>query len=127
MVWLALLQTLNSVGVLDDLDGVALHLAVGHELELGFVAKFAEGLAPIDDGVDGLDVGNAEIFGGFCAFGREFNAERTQSPNTTLLPARSCSRRQATASVRMPLTVPLEKGELWSEMCLQKSSKSSLS
>ena len=78
MVWLALLQTLNSIRVLDDLDGVVLHLAAGNELELSLVAEVAEVLAGIPADVHGLDVAGTEFLGGFCAFAAEFNTEAAE-------------------------------------------------
>ena len=77
-VWLALLQALNRVGVLDDLDGVALHLAAGNELELGLVAEVAEVLARIPADVHGLDVACAEFLSRFCAFAAKFHTETAE-------------------------------------------------
>ena len=73
-----LLQTLNSVGVLDDFDGVVLHLARGNELELSHVAEVAEVLAGIPADVHGLDVACAEFLSGFCAFAAEFHTEASE-------------------------------------------------
>ena len=71
----SLLQTLNSIRVLDDFDGVALHLAAGNKLELGLVAEVAEVLAGIPADVHGLDVACAEFLGGVCAFATKFHTE----------------------------------------------------
>jgi len=73
-----LLQTLNRVGVLDDLDGVVLHLATGNELELRLVAEVAEVLAGRPADVHGLDVGCTELLSRFCAFAAEFHTEAAE-------------------------------------------------
>ena len=72
-----LFQPLNSIGVLDHLDGVGGELAAGNKLELSDLAEILavefERLAPYD--VDFLDVINGEVFGGDCAFGGEAGAK----------------------------------------------------
>ena len=78
MVWLALLQTLNRIRVLDDLDGVVLHLARGNKLELSLDAEVAEVLAGIPADVHGLDVACAEFLGRFSAFAAKFNTEAAE-------------------------------------------------
>jgi len=77
-----LLEPLNSVRVLDDLDGIALHLATGNELELGVFAEVLEVLAGRPADVHGLDVGSAELFGGLCAFAAELDAEASEFTET---------------------------------------------
>ena len=78
MVWLSLLQTLNSIRVLDDLDGVVLHLAGGNELELSLVAEVPEILARIPADVHGLDVAGTEFLSRVCTFAAEFNTEAAE-------------------------------------------------
>ena len=78
MVWLALLQTLNRVRVLDDFDGVVLHLAGGNELELGLVAEVAEVFARIPADVHGLDVAGTEFLSRVCALAAEFHTEAAE-------------------------------------------------
>ena len=73
-----LLEPLNSVRVLDDLDGIALHLATGNKLELGIFAEVLEVLAGGPADIHGLDVGCAEVLGGLCAFAAEFYAEASE-------------------------------------------------
>jgi len=73
-----LFQTLNSVCVLDDLDGVVLHLAAGNELELGLVAEVAEVLARIPADVHGLDVRCTEFLSGVCALAAKFHTEAAE-------------------------------------------------
>ena len=73
-----LLEALNRVGVLDDFDGVVLHLAGRNELELSLVAEVPEILARIPADVHGLDVGCTEFLGGVCAFAAEFNTEAAE-------------------------------------------------
>ena len=46
-----------------------------------------------------------------------------RSGNLTFLPKRRSSLVQTTASVRMPLMAPLEKGVLWLDMCSANSSR----
>ena len=75
---MGLFEPLNSIRVLDDLDGVALHLARGNELELSLVAEVAEVLARTPADVHGLDVGCAELLSRFCAFAAEFNTEAAE-------------------------------------------------
>jgi len=73
-----LLQTLNSVRVLDDFDGVVLHLAGRNELELSLVAEVPEILARIPADVHGLDVGCTEFLSRFCAFATKFHTEAAE-------------------------------------------------
>ena len=72
-----LLESLNSVRVLDDLDSVGCELAAGNQLELGYLTEVLavelKALAPYD--VDLLDVIDGEILGGDCAFGGEAGAK----------------------------------------------------
>ena len=72
-----LLESLNSVRVLDDLDGVGSELAAGHEFELSLVAKVlaveVDALSPSD--VDLLDVLDGEVLGSDCALRGEAGAE----------------------------------------------------
>ena len=68
---------MNSVGVLDDLDGVVLCLAGRNELELCFCAELlaVEGKSLAPDDVHLLDVLDGEVLGGDCALGGEAGGE----------------------------------------------------
>ena len=70
-----LLQAMNSVRVLDDLDGVGLLGALGDKLELGICAKVLEFLARSPTHVHGLDVGGREVLCGDGAFAGQFYVE----------------------------------------------------
>ena len=69
---------MNRIRILDDLDGVGLLLALGHELEGGVVAEVPEVLAGTPADVDGLDVLGGEVVCGDGAFGLEFGMERAE-------------------------------------------------
>ena len=73
-----LLETMNCVGVLDNLDGVGLLAALGNEVELGLVAKILESFARTPSRIHFLDVCSGEIFGGDSAFSLEFDVEVAQ-------------------------------------------------
>ena len=69
---------MNSVGVLDDLDGVCGELARGDELELGVLLHVLEVLAGRPADVHGLDVGGGEVLGGDGGFAVELDVELAQ-------------------------------------------------
>jgi len=73
-----LFESLNRVGVLDDLDGVVLHLAGGNELELRLFAEVAEVLAGIPADVHGFDVAGTEFLSRVCALAAEFYTEAAE-------------------------------------------------
>ena len=70
-----LFKSLNSVLVADYLDGIALSLAAGNELEGGFAAEVLELLARCPADVDALDVVGGEVVGGLGSLGGEFYME----------------------------------------------------
>ena len=70
-----LFKSLNSVLVADYLDGIALSLAAGNELEGGFAAEVLELLARCPADVDALDVVGGEVVGGLRASGGKFYME----------------------------------------------------
>ena len=74
----SLLQSLNGLFVLDDVDGVGLCGAAGHELELCVLAEALEGLAGRPADVDVLDAGGVEVLGLLLAFGGEFDVEAAE-------------------------------------------------
>ena len=69
---------MDSIRVLDDLDGVGLLRALRNEFELGIGAEILEELAGTPADVDGLDVVGGKVLGGDCALGLEFGMERAE-------------------------------------------------
>jgi len=70
-----LLQTLNSVLIPDDLDGVGLRLAAGNELELSVLTEVLELLAGRPGDVHSLDVVGVEVVSRLGGVAGQFHTE----------------------------------------------------